>query len=181
MEFRIGFSTYLTFVFSFSNFILLLYTFVPWVHKTVSLAPFSVLLVMATIPVAIYAGHMHNKKQFPEESRVSAHLSHYKDKIQPESKESLSNKFNVRNLDYTIWSLDLHIWNTGMTKKNMQLWNFLLEKFDAPHELNFDMEIKEIEEWQKQSKEWKENLKKWREIFQAMQEGKSAMEFMNSE
>lgn len=162
-EFRTGYGTYLTFIFGFSNFLLLLYALTP-LKDQISFLHFSIIFAAIILPSATMIGHMHNKKQLPTETKVATSLNPYLDKIIPSSKEEFSNKYALFNLDYTLWSQKL-------AQKNMQVMNYLLKKFNAPAELQYDEELKQINDWNESFEIW---MKRWQEYGQ----GKTTKEIM---
>jgi hypothetical protein len=75
-EFRMGHSTYLSFILSLTNFLLISYNFlisqIP-VLKSVfsSMAYFAVIFLIAYVPFTVYIGHLHNRKQLSTDLIVS--------------------------------------------------------------------------------------------------------------
>jgi len=181
MEFRIGYSTYLIFLFGFSNFILIAHNFIPALKDGLDLTTFAILFFGVVIPLAILTGHLHVKKQIPTETVVSAMVNPYREKILV-GKEEMGNKYaiwnmnNARwNLDHAvwqnehaiwghnqaIWNLNHSIWNSNLALKNMKLMNFLLKRFDAPSDLLYSEEMDEVKKWIKGMDDWKEETKEW--------------------
>jgi hypothetical protein len=75
-EFRMGHTTYLSFVLSLTNFLLISYNFlvsqIPMLKNLFSsVVYFSVVFVVAYVPVTIYIGHMHNRKQLSTDLTVA--------------------------------------------------------------------------------------------------------------
>lgn len=163
LEFRVGYGTYLTFIFGFSNFLLLLYGLTP-LKDQINFAVFSLILAAVLLPGATMIGHLHNKNQLPTEAKVNTSLNPYLDKIIPSSKEEFSNKYSVFNLEYTLWSQKL-------AEKNMKIMNFLLEKFHAPADFQYTDELKQIQDWNEAFETW---MKRWKQYGQ----GTSTKEIM---
>ena len=76
-ESRMGHSTYLSFILSLTNFLVISYTFlvtqIPVLQSLFSsIAYFTVVFVIVYIPVTVYVGHLHNRKQLPTDLTVAA-------------------------------------------------------------------------------------------------------------
>jgi hypothetical protein len=76
-EFRAGHNTYLAFILSFTNFLLITYNFligkIPFLSDVFSnLWVFAILLVVIYIPMAVVVGRVHNKKQLSVDNEVTA-------------------------------------------------------------------------------------------------------------
>jgi len=75
-EFRAGHNTYLAFILSFTNFLLITYNFligkIPFLSDVFSnLWFFAVLLIFCYVPLAVIVGHLHNKKQLSVDNEVT--------------------------------------------------------------------------------------------------------------
>lgn len=151
-EFRHGYTTYMTFLFGFSNFILILYNFVPEVKEFIALHYFAIIVFGVIVPVAVIIGRWHHRRHLPTESKVAAKYNEYRDKVVPDSKENFANVYNIFMTDYAKYSL-------GIQEKQMKMMNALMDKLDGP--LKFDDELKQIEGWQKQLSEWRERFEKY--------------------
>jgi len=75
-EFRMGHSTYLSFVLSLTNFLLISYNFlisqIPTLKSLFSsVAYFAVIFVIVYVPFTIYIGHLHKRKQLSTDLTVA--------------------------------------------------------------------------------------------------------------
>jgi uncharacterized membrane protein len=75
-EFRMGHSTYLSFILSLTNFLLISYNFlisqIPILKSLFSsIAYFAVIFVIVYVPLTVYIGHLHMRKQLPTDLTVS--------------------------------------------------------------------------------------------------------------
>jgi uncharacterized membrane protein len=75
-EFRMGHSTYLSFVLSLTNFLLISYNFlisqVPMLKSLFSsIAYFAVIFVIVYVPFTVYIGYLHKRKQLPTDLTVA--------------------------------------------------------------------------------------------------------------
>jgi len=75
-NFRLGHNIYLIFLLSFTNFLVIMYTFVVsqipllnWVFP--SIIHFAVIGAFLYIPLAVIVGHFHTKKQLPTDAKVA--------------------------------------------------------------------------------------------------------------
>jgi len=71
-----GHSTYLSFILSLTNFLLISYNFlisqIPMLKSLFSsIAYFAVIFVIAYVPFTVYIGHLHMRKQLPTDLTVS--------------------------------------------------------------------------------------------------------------
>lgn len=87
-EFRTGYTTYITFMFGFSNFILILYGLTDW-FKALPVHVFAIVVFSIILPISILIGHNHVKYQQKTESRQLHYHDPYKNTAVPESKEIL--------------------------------------------------------------------------------------------
>jgi fumarate reductase subunit C len=76
-EFRVGHSTYLSFIPSSLNSVLLAFNLVVIAYLGLDNNPwfllgFGVLVVVVYGPIAIYAGHLHNNKQMPTDNLIAS-------------------------------------------------------------------------------------------------------------
>ena len=102
-EMRIGYGTYLAFIFGLGNFVLILHGLTDW-FKDYPLHWIAVALVAVIVPVSILVGHRHNLTQQKTESRNLTHLHPYNNMLMPNSKEELA----VRILyTQTAWMIEL--------------------------------------------------------------------------
>lgn len=147
LEFRHGYQTYMTFLFGFSNFILILYNFVPQFKEFISLHYFAIIVFAVIVPVAIIIGRWHHRKHLPTEAKVAAMHNAYRDKIVPNSKES----FQVR---HTLFSTELAKWQLGISKKNMLFFNLMLDKLEVPKEHRFKEELEQVGVWSDELNKW---------------------------
>ena len=85
-EMRVGYGTYMAFMFGFANFVLLLHGLTDW-FKDYPVLWFGVGMIAAIVPVSILVGHRHNRTQQKIESRNLTHLNPYINTIVPNSKE----------------------------------------------------------------------------------------------
>ena len=85
-EMRIGYGTYMAFIFGFANFILLLHGLTDW-FKDYPVIWFAVGMMAIIVPVSILVGHHHNRTQQKTETRNLTHLNPYINTIVPNSKE----------------------------------------------------------------------------------------------
>lgn len=192
LETRIGYGNYLVFIFGFSNFLLLLYNFIPIIKDKINLEFFVIIMFFTITPLSIWLGHMHNKLQIPVENKVSMQLNPYKDAIIPNSKDSMNNEFSIFSLSQSSWSLNQSMWNLNyiiyqakLSQKNMQVNNFILKQFNAPESLYYKEEITDLEkyknealQWAEQSKTWKDHIDKWRFAYTLLKDGKKTTEIM---
>jgi hypothetical protein len=75
-EFRMGHVTYLSFILSLTNFLLISYNFlisqVPMLKNLFSsVAYFMVIFILAYVPLTVYIGHLHMRKQLPTDLTVA--------------------------------------------------------------------------------------------------------------
>jgi len=173
LEFRIGFSTYLVFIFTFANFMLILYGLTDW-FDDIPFTYFGILLVVIITPSAIVIGNLHNRKQLPVEGKVTSIHHAYRDVIVPESKETLGNRFQVFSSDHAIWGLRNAKWNMELAKLNMVMMNFLLDNFNAPKDLRYKKQFEELDGWINDVEKWLKDYKEWKDRFQKYGEGKDA-------
>jgi hypothetical protein len=85
-EFRMGHNTYLGFVLSFTNFILITYNFffsqIPVLQTIIfSLWFFVLLFLFLYIPIAIIVGHYHNHGQLETDSAIQVEANPYWKKL----------------------------------------------------------------------------------------------------
>lgn len=85
-EMRIGYGTYMAFMFGFANFILLLHGLTD-TFKDYPLHWFGIAMIAIIVPGSILVGHRHNRTQQKTESRHLTHLHPYNNKLIPDSKE----------------------------------------------------------------------------------------------
>ncbi len=85
-EMRIGYGTYMAFIFGFANFVLLLHGLTDW-FKDYPVIWFAVGMMAVIVPVSILVGHRHNRTQQKIEARNLTHLNPYINTIVPNSKE----------------------------------------------------------------------------------------------
>lgn len=170
-EFRIGYSTYLVFLFGFSNFLLLLYNFFPKVKDSLNFEIFGIIAFVLIVPVAVLFGRFHNKKQFGTESEIVAKHTFYKDKMQPESKEVFTTNYNIFSIDYSRWSLEMTKWQLGITEKQIEIMNFLIKK-DAPELVIAEKE--RLDEFRKNIGDWNAVLLEWRKKYENFANGAEA-------
>ena len=85
-EMRVGYGTYMAFMFGFANFILLLHGLTDW-FKDYPLHWFVLATVAVIVPVSVLVGHRHNRTQQKTETRRLTHLSPYINLLTPRSKE----------------------------------------------------------------------------------------------
>ena len=85
-EFRMGHTTYLSFVLSLTNFLLISYNFLVSQIPTLkslfsSVAYFSVVFVLVYVPCTIYIGHLHKRKQLSTDLTVAGEKNPFYVKI----------------------------------------------------------------------------------------------------
>ena len=85
-EMRVGYGTYMAFMFGFANFILLLHGLTDW-FRDYPVLWFGLGMVAAIVPASILVGHRHNRTQQKTETRNLTHLNPYINTIVPNSKE----------------------------------------------------------------------------------------------
>ncbi len=88
-EMRMGYGTYLGFVFGFGNFILILHGLTDW-FKDYPLHWFALAAVASIIPIAVIVGYRHNRTQQKIEARNLTHLNPYINHLIPGSKEEFA-------------------------------------------------------------------------------------------
>ena len=91
-DFRMGHGTYFNFFLSFTNFLLITYTFlvneVSLLHTLFpSLLHFTFFGAIIYIPLAIYVGHLHNIRQLKTDITIQADRNPYLQKILAELEE----------------------------------------------------------------------------------------------
>ena len=85
-EMRVGYGTYMAFMFGFANFILLLHGLTDW-FRDYPLHWFVLATLVVVVPVSILVGHRHNRTQQKTETRNLTHLNPYINLLTPHSKE----------------------------------------------------------------------------------------------
>jgi hypothetical protein len=81
-EFRMGHSTYLSFLLSLTNFLLISYNFlvaqVPVLKSLFSsIVHFMIVCTLVYVPLAVYVGHWHNCNQLPTDLGVAGEKNPY--------------------------------------------------------------------------------------------------------
>ena len=104
-EMRVGYGTYMAFMFGFANFILLLHGLTDW-FKDYPLHWFGIAMVAVIVPVSIVIGHRHNRTQQKTESRNLTHLHPYINLLTPNSKEVLVEAYLHAQIDLMILTAD---------------------------------------------------------------------------
>ena len=154
-EFRHGYTTYMTFLFGFSNFILILYNFVPQVKQIIDLHFFAIIIFSVIVPTAVFVGRWHHRKHLPTESRVAAKHNAYRDKIVPDSKENFQTKHAIFTNDYSKWQLE-------MFQKQMRVMNAMMDKLGVPQNLRYnDNEISSAKYWDSKLNLWRSRLERY--------------------
>lgn len=69
-ELRIGHTQYLAFFLSFSNFLLIAYNFLVTNLIDINLLFFAIFAISCYVPLSIYVGHLHKKKQLETDVNV---------------------------------------------------------------------------------------------------------------
>ena len=100
-EMRIGYGTYMAFMFGFANFILLLHGLTD-TFKDYPLHWFAVAMIAVIVPGSIIVGHRHNRTQQKTESRNLTHLHPYNNTLIPDSKEVFYETYVHTMLDLMI-------------------------------------------------------------------------------
>ena len=100
-EMRVGYGTYMGFVFGFANFILLLHTLTDW-FKDYPIHWFGIAAFAVIVPTAVLIGHRHNHTQLKTESRTLVHLHPYNNLMIPGSKEEFNDTHTLAALDVMI-------------------------------------------------------------------------------
>ena len=85
-EMRVGYGTYMAFMFGFASFILLLHGLADW-FRDYPLHWFVLAAVAVIVPVSVLVGHRHNRTQQKTEARRLARLGPYVNLPAPRSKE----------------------------------------------------------------------------------------------
>ena len=85
-EMRVGYGTYMAFMFGFANFILLLHGLTDW-FKDYPLHWFVLAAMAVIVPVSVIVGYRHNRTQQKTETRNLTHLNPYINLLTPYSKE----------------------------------------------------------------------------------------------
>lgn len=127
-EFRMGYQTYMVFLFGFSNFILILYNFAPQFKEMMPIHYFVVISFVIIVPIAITIGRYHNKSQVPTESKIQTAGYAYRDVIVPNSKEIFAAKATIFSLDLSSWQIEYNKWQLALNKKQFKIINALAEK-----------------------------------------------------
>ena len=104
-EMRVGYGTYMAFMFGFANFILLLHGLTDW-FKDYPLHWFGIAMVAVIVPVSIVIGHRHNRTQQKTETRNLTHLHPYINLLTPNSKEVLVEAYLHAQIDLMILTAD---------------------------------------------------------------------------
>lgn len=172
-EFRQGYQTYMVFLFGFSNFILILYNFVPQFKDIIDLPYFIVLTFVIIVPVGVLIGHFHNKTQVPTESRIQ-NLNHaFRDKIVPDSKETFSTKSAIFNLELSEWQTNYSRWQLQLSKKQFKMMNAIAKKLDVP-EMFGDQDFIMLEQMDVDLAKWAEGIETWKKRNQYYLQGEEA-------
>ncbi len=100
-EMRVGYGTYMAFMFGFANFILLLHGLTDW-FKDYPLHWFVLATLSVIVPVSVLVGHRHNRTQQKTETRRLTHLNPYIDLLTPRSKEVFLETYNHALVDLMI-------------------------------------------------------------------------------
>lgn len=152
----------MVFLFGFSNFILILYNFVPQFKDLVPLYFFAVIVFVIIIPLGIYIGNIHNKRQMPTESKIQATHHAYRDIIVPNSKEVFAIKSTIFNQEIAIWQTDFSQWNVSMLEKQFTFLNSLA-KSNGLEPVYTDEDFKKISVLKSDLDKWKIGLTDWQE------------------
>ena len=100
-EMRIGYGTYMAFMFGFANFILLLHGLTD-TFKDYPLHWFGIAMIAVIVPGSVLVGHRHNRTQQKTESRNLTHLHPYNNQLIPHSKEVFYETYVHKMLDLMI-------------------------------------------------------------------------------
>lgn len=87
VEFVKGYAGYLTFIVNFSTFVTVLYGLNTFVQESFKFTTFVIGMVVIVTIVATLIGHMHYRKQYPNEMDVGVLKNPYTFKMVPNSKE----------------------------------------------------------------------------------------------
>lgn len=172
-EFRTGYQTYMVFLFGFSNFILILYNFVPQFKDVLELHYFAVITFLIIIPLGILIGHSHNKSQMPTESKIQVTHHAFRDRIVPDSKETFSTKSNIFSLELSEWQTRYSQWQLGLNKKQLKMMNAIANKLDIP-EMFTDEDFEMIDKMNMELDVWVTGIETWKKRNQYYLQGEEA-------
>jgi hypothetical protein len=165
LDFRNGYSIYLSFMFGFLNFVIISYTLaierVPALKSLFpSLGTWMVIFVAGFIPIAVMIGHYHRRKQIPTEVQQMAYANPYNFMVTP-GREALYN-------------MPLSILQLRTQVKTMEVQNALA---DAVEEVakKMDVSIKPIPRW---SKDFFEDYDQTQEITARLARGESILDIL---
>ncbi|MEW5841443.1 hypothetical protein [Nitrososphaera sp.] len=140
LDFRNGYSIYLSFIFGFLNFVIISYTLaierVPVLKSAFpSLSTWIIIFIAGFVPVAVLIGHYHRRKQIPTEVQQMAYANPYNFVVTP-----------GREMHY---SMPLSALQLRTQVKMMEMQNALA---DAVEEVAKKMsaDIKPIPRWDKE-------------------------------
>lgn len=157
IEFRFGYSGYVTFFLGFSNFSLIAYNFIPQIKDLVPVWIFAPVVLLGLVPIAIIAGRWHHNKHMPSESIIGAKHNYYRDRILPNSKEVFFAKYGLDSAEAMAWQLEVQ-------RRQMVAINDIMKKLGMEGEFTpSDME---------RSQDRAEKLGKWPARYDGYIEGK---------
>jgi hypothetical protein len=165
LDFRNGYSIYLSFIFGFLNFVIISYTLaierVPFLKEVFpSLGTWAVIFISGFIPIAILVGHFHRREQIPTEVQQLAYANPYNFMVTP-GREMLFN-------------MPLAVLQLKTQVKTMEVQNALA---DAVEEVakRMDVPIKPIPRW---NKEFFEDYDQSQEIAARLAKGESILDIL---
>ena len=162
--FRIGQTTYVSFMIGLINFVLILYK-LGGIDKYIDPLPFAILIAVILVPLGIILGIIHLKKQIPTEAKIMTHHNPYIYKAIPASKETMEIKYQMWNFEQVQVANNFIEFQSDMNKKLWTALNELTGKdiFTKDDMDKMDMIKNNATTIKKGSVEWKE---KYRQLYQ---------------